>query len=597
MNTINDRIQLLRKKLKKENIDALIIPSNDPHQSEYVSDFWKIRTYLSGFDGSAGTLVVTDTEAALWTDSRYFLQVDKQCKNTVVKLHKQSIPHAPEHIPWLCNQLQRGAVIGLDYRLFSLSQIEYIQDTAKHNEIKLVDSGDFIDEIWPQRPDKPTQLIIDHSINHCGETRISKIKKIRQELITESADYNFISSLDEICWLFNIRSSDVDYTPLVIAYAIVGLKKTYLFVHNHRVDENLQADLKNDNIELHSYDSIFEKLKHLTENKKVITSSSTLNFACASSIKGKLILKPSKIQYLKSIKNEVEISNAKSAMIKDGVALTQFLIWLNTHLKSETISEYELGKKLESFRAKQALYKSQSFGAIVGYKSNGAIIHYSAPEENSSIISNNGVLLLDSGAQYENATTDITRVLWLGGSPTDELKTNYTLVLKGYIALETAVFPKGTTGIQLDALARIHLWQHGLNYGHGTGHGIGAYGMVHEPAQGFATSTTTSRGSAPHEENQFTTIEPGFYKEGEFGVRIENVVISKKVMETEYGTFIGLEPTTLCPIETTLINREMMLPSEIDWLNTYHKKVYSELEHSLNKEEKAWLKDKCQEVN
>lgn len=597
MNSINERIQGLRASLKAQSIDAIILPSNDPHQSEYVSDYWKIREYFSSFTGSAGTLVVTTEESALWTDSRYFLQVDQQCEDTEIQLHKQSIPHAPEHIPWLCQTLPNNSVISVDYRLFSLSQIEYIKEHAEPKNITLVDSGNLIDDNWSDRPAKPTHAIEDHALEHAGESRKNKIEKIRAELIEEEAQYNLVSSLDEICWLFNLRSSDVDFTPLVISYALVGLTTSHLFVHNNRISADLLAQLQEDNIEVHPYDNINEKLNELTENNKVITSSSTLNFSCASSILGELQLKPSLVQHLKSIKNEVEIVNAKSAMVKDGIALTQFFIWLSEHLENNTISEYELGRKLESFRAKQAFYKYQSFAAIAGYKGNGAIIHYSAPEEGSSTISNDGVLLLDSGAQYENATTDITRVLWLGGTPTSELKKMYTLVLKGYIELETAVFPEGTTGIQLDAFARMHLWKHGLNYGHGTGHGIGAYGMVHEPAQGFATSNMTSRGSSPHLENQFSTIEPGFYKEGEYGIRIENVVISKKVMETEYGTFLGLEPTTLCPIETTLIDRELLLDHEVSWLNNYHQKVYSLLESSLNQNERNWLKEKCQEIS
>ena len=595
MNPTNHRIRLIQQYLKEQNIDAVILPSNDPHQSEYVSDYWKIREYFSGFDGSAGTLVVTKNEAALWADSRYFLQVDQQCQDTVVKLHKQSIPHAPEHIPWLCGLLSKGSVISIDYRLFSLSQIAYLKENADTNEITIVDSRNLVDAIWTNRPIQPTSPIEDHSIEHCGESRASKIDKVRKELKAEQADYNFISSLDEICWLYNIRSSDVDYTPLVISYALIGMKSAHLFVHENRVNEVLLAKLNADGIEVLSYDSINEKLSVLTENKSTITSPSTLSYACASSIKGSIISKTSLVQHLKSIKNETEISNARSAMIKDGVALTQFIIWLNKHLESNTISEYDLGRKLETYRAKQALYKYQSFGAIVGYKANGALNHYSAPEEASSIISNDGVLLIDSGAQYENATTDITRVFWLGGDPSEELKKAYTLVLKGYIELETAVFPKGTTGMQLSSFARMHLWKHGLNFAHGTGHGIGSYSMVHEPAQGFATSMTTSRGSSAHLENQFTSIEPGFYKEGEFGIRIENVVISKQVMETEFGIFIGYEPTTLCPIEMLLINRDLMLDHEIDWLNRYHRNVYAKLESSLNQEERQWLKNKCQE--
>lgn len=596
MKSINERIEAIRKGLTKHNLQGIIIPSNDPHQSEYVSDYWKIREHFSGFTGSAGTLVVTQNEAALWTDSRYFLQVEKQCSGTVVELQKQSIPHAPEHIPWLCNLLEKKDKIGIDFRLFSSSQMDYFKENASEKEIEIENYGSLINDIWESRPDQPNGVISDHSIEFCGEHRKSKLKKVQEELSNEEADFNFISSLDEICWLLNIRSSDVDFTPLVTSYALIGNETSYLFIHENRIKPELMNALNQDKIEVISYDLIGSKLEDLIRGKKVVASSSTLNFACLSSIQGELISRPSLVQYLKSIKNEIEIENAKGGMVKDGIALTQFFIWLEAHLESNTISEYDLGVKLEAFRAKQEFYKYQSFGAIVGYKSNGAIIHYSAPENGSSIISNDGILLLDSGAQYENATTDITRTIWLGGNPSSDLTKTYTLVLKGYVELEQAVFPEGTTGIQLDSFARMHLWKHGLSYSHGTGHGIGSYSMVHEPAQGFASSMTTSRGAAPHFENQFTTIEPGYYKEGEFGIRTENVVVSKEKLKSDHGSFIGFESITLCPIDTQLIDRNLMLDHEIDWLNAYHQKVYEGLASHLNDDEKAWLKEKCQTI-
>ncbi|NRA10598.1 MAG: aminopeptidase P family protein [Crocinitomicaceae bacterium] len=593
MNSINDGIQAIRNGLKKNNLHGIIIPSNDPHQSEYVSDYWKIREHFSGFTGSAGTLVVTQNEAAIWTDSRYFLQAEKQCLGTVVELQKQSIPHAPEHIPWLCNLLEKKSIIGIDYRLFSSSQMDYLLENASEKEIAIESYGTLIDDIWENRSAQPNGLISDYSIDFCGKDRMSKINEVKTELSNKGADFNFISSLDETCWLLNIRSADVDFTPLVISYTLIGNEKSYLFVHENRIEPELMAALNQDGIEVLSYDSIRTKLAELTLNKKVIASSSTLNYACFTSLEGELISRPSLVQHLKSIKNETEIANAKNGMVKDGVALTQFFIWLESHLESNTISEYDLGIKLESFRMKQEFYKYQSFGAIVGYKSNGAIIHYSAPKKGSSMISNDGVLLLDSGAQYENATTDITRTIWLGGTPSSELKKAYTLVLKGHIELDRAVFPKGTTGIQLDSFARMHLWKHGLTYAHGTGHGIGSYSAVHEPAQGFAARMTTYRGGTPHMENQFTTIEPGYYKEGEFGIRTENVVVSKEKFKSEHGSFIGFEPITLCPIDTELIDRSLISDHEIDWLNKYHQKVYDDLATHLTESEKTWLKQKC----
>ena len=596
MKSINERVEAIQKGLKKHKLNGIIIPSNDPHQSEYVSGYWKIREYFSGFTGSAGTLVVTQNEATLWTDSRYFLQIEKECSGTVIELQKQSIPHAPEHIPWLCNVLDKKSKIGIDFHLFSSSQMDYFKENASLKEIEIKSYDSLINDIWESRPNQPNGIISDHSVEFCGESRELKINKIQTELSDEGADFNFISSLDEVCWLLNIRSSDVDFTPLVTSYALIGNERSYLFVHENRIEPELLKALNQDQIEVLPYDLIGSKLEELTRGKKVVSDSSSLNFECLSAIEGELISRPSLVRHLKSVKNDVEIANAKNGMVKDGVALTQFFMWLEAYLKSNTISEYDLGVKLESFREKQEFYKYQSFGAIVGYKSNGAIIHYSAPEKSSSIISNNGILLLDSGAQYENATTDITRTIWLGGTPSSDLTKIYTLVLKGYIELEQAVFPKGTTGIQLDSFARMHLWKHGLSYGHGTGHGIGSYSMVHEPAQGFASSMTTFRGGTPHLENQFTTIEPGYYKEGKFGIRTENVVVSKQKLKSEHGAFIGFEPITLCPIDTQLIDRKLMLTHEIDWLNAYHQKVYDGLASHLNDDEKAWLKEKCQAV-
>lgn len=598
MKSTNDKIEALRNAMQFAGLDAVILPSNDPHQSEYVSDYWKIREYFSGFTGSAGTLVVTQQEAALWTDSRYFLQVEDQCKGSVVRLHRQSIPHAPEHIPWLVSILEEKATIAVDYRLCSLSQMEQIKEHAEAKQLKIEDGCETIKNVWKNRPALSLEPIVDHPVEYCGETRTSKLNRVRTFLEKEAADFYFLSSLDEICWLFNIRSNDVDFTPLVTAYAIVGKEDAVLYLPKDRMNKLLTSALSESNIYCGDYDTFDANgkynLKEITKGKRTIVHKETLNFACKSLLSGEVLFGQPYVQYLKSIKNETEIASAKSAMEKDGVALTQFFIWLENFLISDTISEYEVGKKLETFRAKQELYKGQSFGCIVGYQSNGAIIHYSAQEENAAMISKKGILLIDSGAQYENATTDITRTIWLGGEPSEEIKKAYTLVLKGYIELDGMQFPKGTTGIQLDSFARMHLWKHGLNYGHGTGHGIGAYGLVHEPAQGFAASMVTSRGGTPHEANQFSTIEPGFYKEGAFGIRTENVVVSKVVNRTEYGEFIGFEAITLCPIETMLIDRQLMLPHEIDWLNSYHKKVWDTLSPFLTEEECEWLKKKCE---
>ena len=596
MNTINDRIQSLRNQMKTLGLDAYIIPSSDPHQSEYVCDYWKVREYFSGFDGSAGTLVITQNEVALWTDSRYFLQVEQQCENSIVKLFKQSIPHAPEHIPWVCNELVENSVIGIDYRQFSKSQIDYILSSASPKNITLNNNPHLVDKTWTDRPLLPSEMIEIHPLEFSGESTASKIQKVKDEIEKEKADYYFLSTLDDIAWLFNIRSTDVDFTPLVVSYGLIGKEKSYIFCDTDRFDSKIKDVFRKLSIEIVNYDLLAEKLPELSNDNKIITDASSLNYACFDGIKGEVIFQQSLVQQLKTIKNAVEIENSKKCMLKDGIAMTKFFIWLDEELKEREISEYEIGQKLTSFRKEQPLYRDDSFASIVGYKGNGAIIHYTAPKEGSAMVKKEGILLIDSGAQYENGTTDVTRTVWLGGEPAQEIKIAFTSVLKSYIELDQMQFPKGTVGMQLDAFARMHMWKQGLNFPHGTGHGIGNYGMVHEPTQGFASSMTTTRGSVAHQPSQFTTIEPGCYKKDTFGIRTENVVVSKVNGITEFGEFYGFEALTVFPIETQLIDKTLMQQHEIDWLNNYHKIVFATISPKLKPSEKDWLAEKCKEI-
>lgn len=589
-------IDLLRNYMELKQLDAIIIPSADPHQSEYVADYWKLRAYFSGFTGSAGTLIVTSKDAVLWTDSRYFLQVELECKDTEVKLHKQSIPHAPEHIPWLCDILSENAVIGLDFRQFSKSQIDYLIAHAESKNIRLQHEKDFGDKIWEDRPNLPNAPVAMHPLEFSGESTAAKLQKVQYEIRNHNADYYFFSALDEIAWLFNIRSQDVDFTPLVTAYAFVGKTKTLLFCDKNRFSKEAIETLLKLDVIVENYATAFDTLPVITKDKTIIADAGSMNYAIFKSSLGKWVFQNSMVKELKAIKNNVEIEGAKACMIKDGVALTQFFIWLEKELEQRAISEYEIGQKLESFRKLQEHYVGESFAAIVGYKGNGAIIHYTAPKKGSAMVSQNGIILIDSGAQYKNGTTDITRTLWLGGEAPQKIKTAYTSVLKGYIELEQLQFPLGTTGVQLDAFARMHLWKNGLNYPHGTGHGIGSFGMVHEPAQGFATGATTSRGTTKHLPNQLTTIEPGCYVTDEFGIRIENIVISKTATETDFGKFLEFKPLTLCYIDVQLIDMHMLTIAEKIWLNNYHQQVVTKLSPHLNEQEVLWLKTKCKPI-
>lgn len=593
---IDNRLEDLRRHIADNHLDALIVPSTDPHQSEYVADHWKVRAYFSGFTGSAGILVVTKDKAALWTDSRYFLQFEDECKTYNIDLHKQSMPYAPEHVPWLCGHLEEGAVIGLDFLQFSKTQVDYLLGIAKTKHIQIENCGGLIDEIWKDRPSLPNFSVDIHPLEFSGETTASKLERIQHEIERWEADHYLFSSLDEIAWLFNIRSRDIDFTPLVMAYALVGKENTLLFCDKERFSPTAIDAFSTLKIELVDYNLTLATLKKIKADKKIITDVASLNYEVYSSIAGEFIVQNSVVKEYKAIKNTTEIAGAKNCMVKDGVALTQFFIWLENTLKKRTISEYEIGKKLESFRKQQEYYTGESFAAIVGYEGNGAIIHYTAPEEESAMVENKGILLVDSGAQYKDGTTDITRTVWLGGNPSDDLKIAYTSVLKGYIALEQLQFPKGTVGMQIDAFARMHLWKQGLDYSHGTGHGVGSFGMVHEPAQGFVTNMTTDRGSTVHEAHQLTTIEPGCYKKNAFGIRIENVVLSEVREKTEFGEFMGFVPITLFPIDRQLINTSLLSDSEKNWFNAYHEMVYDQLSSMLNNEEKTWLKAMCEKI-
>ncbi len=593
---INIRLEKLRHEMTKFNLDAVIIPSTDPNQSEYVAKHWKIREYFSGFTGSAGVLVLNKDEAALWTDSRYFLQFEDECKEYDINLHKQSIPHAPEHVQWLCDSLDEGAVIGLDFLQFSKAQMDYIIERSRPKNIELKNTPNLVNEIWTDRPALPSFPIDIHPLEFSGESTASKIQKVQDKITNSKADYYLFSSLDEIAWLFNIRSRDVDYTPLVTAYALVGPDNTRLFCDKSRFSTTAIDTFSKLHIEIIDYKLAIAELQKLDVNKKIITDVSSLNYAVFNAVESKFLFQNSIAKELKAIKNETEIAGAKNCMVKDGVALTKFFIWLESELATREISEFEIGKKLESFRKQQDYYVGESFAAIVGYKGNGAIIHYTAPERGAAMVKNENILLVDSGAQYKDGTTDITRTVWLGGTPSTELKTAYSAVLKGYIMLEQLQFPKGTVGMQIDAFARFHLWQQGLNYPHGTGHGIGSFGMVHEPPQGFTTNPATSSGSTAHAPNQLTTIEPGCYKKGVYGIRIENIVLSQVKQVTEFGEFLGFTPLTLFPIDRQLIDKSLLTASETAWFNSYHKMVYDLLSPMLNTDEKEWLKGMCKEL-
>lgn len=593
---INKRLAALRQQMKAHQVDAYIVPSSDPHQSEYVADHWKTRIWLSGFTGSAGILIVTQDHAGVWTDSRYFIQAERELAESEVELHKQGIPHAPEHVEWLAQNLPEGATVGCDGFLFSVGQIRHLH---KHFHVKNIEINyelDLVAPIWEDREPLPKNLIFEHDFKYAGVSREAKLEEIRDEMDIQGADFYLISTLDDVAWTLNIRSNDIDCNPLTIAYLLVGMKAAYLFIDQDKVHEGIKANLLQDGVVLRPYNDLLRFMNDIPSEESVLVDVGTTSIRVFNALKITQIIKGNNIVMpLKAIKNETEIAHIQDAMVKDGVALTHLFRWLDAELETRTVSEVEVAEQLDTFRRAQGGYFGESFNAIVGYQSNGAIVHYRPEAKTCAHLKKEGILLLDSGGQYINGTTDITRTVALG-TPTAEQKRNFTLVLKGHIALATIRFPKGTKGMQLDTLARMYLWNDHLNYGHGTGHGVGFFLNVHEPPQGFATGGTTSRGITPLEPGMFTSNEPGFYKNGEYGIRIENLILCVEDIENEYATFYKHKTLTLFPIDLNLIEVSLLTEKERTWLNDYHAQVQRELSPLLNAEEKAWMEAQCRAI-
>ena len=589
MGAINNRIQNLRRSMEIQNIDAYIIPSSDAHQSEYVGEYALVREWISGFDGSAGTVVITKDHAGLWTDGRYFIQAEDQISSSSFELHKLVKQGHPEYIEWCIDTLPLNATIACNGFLFSKGQIERFESMIG-SQMQFKYNIDLIPEVWTGRPGLPTSMIFEHDIIYTGKSRKDKIQDLRKQF-SSRANHYLITGLDDIAYLLNLRAADVDCNPLFISYAIVREKDTLLFVNKDKLSKELISKLKEDSINIHPYDSIMKFMNDLDEDSIVLYSNSDISMGLYRAINGKKIAGDNYIRHTKGIKNQTEIANTRNAMEKDGVALTRLYMWIENTVKDRSIKETEVREKLHFLRSQQDLFIGDSFGAIVGYKGNGAIIHYSPQEETCANIENNGMLLIDSGGQYLDGTTDTTRTIHLG-EPSDEEKMAYTMVLKGHIAIDKLKFPVGTKGIQIDALARMYLWSVGLNYGHGTGHGVGFFMNVHEGPQGIS-SIWGVRSKTPFEPGMITSNEPGFYKNNAFGIRIENLVLTKEDEKNEYGQFLSHETLTLFPIATNLIDKKLMNEDEISWLNNYHKEVYKRLSTRLEDDEKTWMKSKC----
>lgn len=583
---IKIRINKLRTILKSKQLNALIIPSTDPHLSEYVAPHWKSREWISGFTGSAGTVVILQDKAGLWTDSRYFLQAAEQLQDTDIALYKEMLPETPSIPEFLYQNLKAGDSIGIDGKMFSVNQIEQLKHDLLAHNLHISLTEDLMESIWTNRPPIPQSPAFIYEIEYAGKGCKEKVAAIRSELTKSGIGGLFVSALDEIAWTLNLRGCDVHCNPLVISYLLITQKEIVYFIQPEKITEEVRHYLIGEGVTIHDYNDVEAYLTQITESTLSIDPAKT-NYAIYSAINSEcnILFKTSPIPLLKAVRNEQEIKGIHAAMQRDGVALVRFLIWLEQAVLSEKESELSIDKKLREFRSAQALFVGESFDTIAGYKEHGAIVHYSATPESNATLHPKGFLLLDSGAQYLDGTTDITRTIALG-ELTDEEKTDYTLILKGHIALAMAKFPAGTRGTQLDILARMPIWQRGMNFLHGTGHGVGHFLSVHEGPQ----SIRMNENPVTLLPGMVTSNEPGVYKAGSHGIRIENLTLVYKSQEGMFCEYYQFETITLCPICKKGIIKELLTKEEIEWLNEYHRNVYEKLSPDLNKEEDSWLK-------
>ena len=586
---VTERIAVLREELRREHLSAFIFPTSDPHNSEYIADHWKGREWISGFNGSAGTAVVTLTSAALWTDSRYFIAAEELLKGTEFQLMKEKVEGTPTIAEWLGRELANAAdkAVGIDGMVNSYHSVkELAADLHKQGGITLRANFDPLERIWHGRPAIPEHLVSIHPLEYTGETTREKLVRIRKALREQHADGMLMTALDDIAWTLNLRGSDVHCNPVFVSYLLISSTSATLYINKVKLTPEVESYLKEEGVGVAPYEQVKQGLKDYFEYN-ILLDGDEVNDTLYRSVTREVVDAESPIKRMKAIKNEREIAGFRSAMLKDGIAMVKFLKWLGETYKAHKPYETELSvdQKLTALRAEQPLFRGVSFDTIAGYEAHGAIVHYEATAETDVPLLPEGFLLLDSGAQYLDGTTDITRTIALGPL-TDEQRRIYTLVLKGHIQIELCKFPSGTRGTQIDVLARQALWREGLNYLHGTGHGVGSYLNVHEGPHQIRMEWKP----APLVAGMTVTDEPGIYLAGRFGVRIENTLLVTPYRETEFGQFLQFEPLTLCPIDTTPIIRELLSQEEIDWLNQYHEMVFEQLSPHLEADEREWLR-------
>ncbi len=589
VNPYRSRLAAVRAVMKKRGVDALIVPSADPHLGEYVPDHWRVIRWLTGFSGSAGTVVITAKFAGLWTDSRYFIQAADQLRNSGFELVRLKIPHTPEYIDWLAGSMKPGSLAAVDGRLISVSVAGLLRGQLKEKGIRLSLRSDLITPVWHDRPSLPDEQAFELPPEFAGESRNEKINRVQERMKEMNVDYHLLTACDDVMWLLNIRGRDITYSPLLLTFAIVSNDQVILFADEGKIPAGMKAEFNRDGVVLLPYEITSSVLRSLPAGSRLLLSPSNTSAALRGAVPGtvRVVHDLSIPTRLKAIRNETEIKNLREVMIRDGVALTRFFIWLEKSIGREKITELSASAKLESLRMEQEGCTGPSFATIAAFNGHAALPHYVPSPESDAVLEQSGIFLLDSGGQYYGGTTDITRTVALG-QPDAEMRRHFTLALRGTIDLAMARFPHGTRGYQLELLARKALWDNGLNYGHGTGHGVGSFLNVHEGPQTIGSAATGDL-KTMIEPGMVTSDEPAVYLEGKYGFRTENLILCVSDRESDYGKFLRFETVTLCYIDRALTDQSLLDDAELQWLNDYHKMVFNMLADRLKPEEREWL--------
>ena len=588
---IKDKLTALRSFMEKRSLAAYIVPSTDPHSGEYVPEHWEARKWISGFTGSAGTAVIGREQAGLWTDSRYFLQAEEQLKGTEFILFKDRLPETPSIPEWLGSILPSGSIVGIDGEVNATCDVMQLEQQLAQYGIGLQATEDPFRQIWTDRPELPTSIPFILPTSYSGESCRDKLTRIRNAYQLKEADGLLLSALDEVAWTLNMRGDDVHCNPVFVSYLLITDELAILYINKVKVNREMEIYLAEEGVIIRDYKEVGNDLSSYPGKCLLLPSATNYWLYRAASRQANVLLAASPVQLLKAIKNATEIKGFRQAMRKDGIAMVKFLRWLKEAVQHGTETEVSIDERLLQYRQEQEGFKGISFDTIAGYQEHGAIVHYEATPTTAASLRAEGLLLLDSGGQYLEGTTDITRTIVLGPVSEEQIK-DYTLVLKGMIALSSAVFPAGTCGTQLDVLARQFMWREGINYGHGTGHGVGHFLNVHEGPHQIRMNNMP----ALLQPGMTVTNEPGIYKAGRYGIRIENTMLITEKCQTEFGTYYQFEPLTLCPIDREAIDRKSLTQEEKDWLNDYHERVFNELSPGLTKEEQEWLAEATQKI-